>query len=269
MEEKFFTQSLVISNEKIAPEIFSLKLRAPEVAQIARAGQFAMIYLNRGEMLLPRPISFCDADGDALELVFHVVGAGTAALSQTQTGAQIKILAPLGNGFSVEKNSRRVAIVGGGIGTPPLFFLAKTLAARGIEFDIFLGFRDTPILIEKFKKILHETSSLHEGNNLHETNLSRGNIFIATENGSVGHHGRVTDILESRGVYDEIFSCGPVPMLRAIADFARKTNTPCKVSVEERMACGLGTCVGCVVKIAGEYVRICREGPVFDAEKIF
>jgi dihydroorotate dehydrogenase electron transfer subunit len=302
--EKHLAQAKILSNESIAPEIFSMLLHAPEIAESARAGQFVMVYLDRGEMLLPRPISICDADSaGTVELVYQVVGKGTAAMSQLKQGAQIKILAPLGNGFNIgdlsqqasrrledeisreeekcgagrapsvdglslqasrrledennfvgagRENKKRVAIIGGGIGTPPLFFLAKTLAQHGIEFDIFLGFRDTPILIEKFQKIAREK------------------IFIATENGSVGHHGRVTEIFALREKnYDEIFSCGPEPLLRSVADFAREKNTPCQVSMEERMACGLGTCVGCVVKVADEYVRVCCEGPVFFASEVF
>ncbi|MCL2048004.1 MAG: dihydroorotate dehydrogenase electron transfer subunit [Defluviitaleaceae bacterium] len=253
MREMQLTKTLIFSNEEIAYNIFSMTLHAPEIAQKAVAGQFVMLYLDRGELLLPRPISICDTDLTAgtIELMYYIAGKGTAQLSKLGKGEEIQILAPLGNGFTLAPDSSRVAIVGGGIGIPPLFFLAKTLARSGVEFDVFLGFRSTPILVEKFKAI------------------TKGNIYISTEDGSVGHHGRVDEILYALNEsYAQIFSCGPVPMLRAIAKLAKHAATPCQVSMEERMACGLGTCVGCVVKVGGSYVRVCCEGPVFCAEGI-
>jgi len=252
MKEMQLAQTSLVSNKQIARDIFSMKLHAPEIAQKAVAGQFVMVYLDN--LTLPRPISICDADSQTgiVELVYQVIGKGTRIMSEMEGRVEnaVKILAPLGNGFDVKKELSRVAIVGGGIGVPPLFFLAKTLAERGVEFDVFFGFRSEPILVEKFQKI------------------TKGEIFIATEDGSVGHHGRVTEILQKQNIkYDEFFSCGPAPMLRALAEHA--ANTPCQVSMEERMACGLGTCVGCVVKVGEGYVRVCTEGPVFNASEVF
>lgn len=287
--EKIFMPARITQNLSIAPAIFSMELHAPEVAKAARPGQFVMIYLDRGELLLPRPISICDVDADAgtLELVYQAVGKGTAVMAEMLPAQHVQILGPLGNGsctptavgnddisrerprsheagrdfcgelFCGEKKfceNYHAAIVGGGIGVPPLYFLAKELAKSGVRADIFLGFRDTPIMAEKFRA------------------LKNASVFIATENGSVGERGYVTEILAAQSnnrAYTEIFSCGPTPMLRAVAEFSRAANIPCQVSVEERMACGLGTCVGCVVRVGESYVRVCTEGPVFRAEEIF
>jgi dihydroorotate dehydrogenase electron transfer subunit len=212
-----------------------------------------MVYLERGDLLLPRPISICDADtaAGAIELVYQVVGKGTAALAEMSPGQNVKILGPLGNGFGI--SNCHAAIVGGGIGVPPLYFLAKMLAKCGSSADIFLGFRDTPILIDKFREL---ASPLN------------GEVHIATESGNVGQRGYVTEILATQNEkctekYTEIFTCGPAPMLRVVAEISLVAKIPCQVSVEERMACGLGTCVGCVVKVGENYVRVCTDGPVF------
>jgi dihydroorotate dehydrogenase electron transfer subunit len=253
MKEMYLQQASVVANEGIAPDIFSMKLYAPDIAKTALAGQFVMVYLDRGEMPLPRPISICDTDTQTgiIELVYQVIGKGTRVMSEIKAGADIRLLAPLGNGFKLAQDIKCAAIVGGGIGVPPLFFLAKTFAESGVEFDVFLGFRTSPILVERFQEV------------------TKHGVFVATEDGSAGHHGRVTDILQARNEkYGGFFACGPVPMLRALAEYAKRSDTPCWVSMEERMACGLGTCVGCVVKAGESYVRICSEGPVFNSNEV-
>ena len=233
-----------------------MTLTAPSITEKAKPGQFAMVYLEKGELLLPRPISFCDVNlsRGTLTLVYQVVGSGTKALSRMQPWQMLRLLGPLGNGFLVKgrENVRfsRVALVGGGIGIPPLHLLAKVLATRGTYVDAYLGFRNFPILIDRFRHLSDR-------------------LFITTEDGSFGHKGNITEILESqhRG-YDEILACGPKPMLAAIAEHAKRQNIPCQVCLEERMACGLGACVGCVVKVGDEYVRVCSEGPVFYGDEV-
>lgn len=252
MKELHLKAGQIIKNDYIAGhEIFSLKIDLPEIAKAALPGQFVMVYLDRGELLLPRPISICDKNPEngTIELVYQAVGKGTEALADKKAGQKIKLLGALGNGFYINHFTpgNLVALVGGGIGTPPLFLLAKELKKIGVKADVFLGFRFVPILVDRFKTVAE-------------------NVFVATEDGSFGERGYVTEILQNQNKinkYTEILACGPSPMLQALSDFAETEKIPCQVSMEERMACGIGTCVGCVVKVDGTYARICTEGPVF------
>jgi len=263
----------IVCNDQIAPDIFSMTVHAPEIAASVLPGQFAMIYLPNGELLLPRPISICDASGDGLRFVYQVVGAGTKVMAKLNAGDMVQILAPLGKGFFTKISGQKtcvcivddcgcpvtggartpltkVALVGGGIGTPPLLLLAKTLKAQGSQVDVYLGFRDRPILTSDFEAVAD-------------------NLHIATDNGSVGHHGNVLEVLQQQQIsYDEILACGPRPMLNALAEYAHSRNIPCQISTEERMACGIGTCVGCVLSVRGSYIRICTEGPVFYSDEV-
>ena len=250
MHGKKLCETNVLSNTAISKEIYSINLNTPEIAKAVKPGQFAMVYLDKGEMLLPRPISFCDANPETgiVTLVYQIVGAGTQAMSELQKGDKLKILAPLGNGF-YQPNGKKIALVGGGIGTPPLLLMAKKLTENGIKPDIFLGFRSDPILIEEFQPVAEK-------------------LFIATEDGSFGHSGRILDVLEAQKSYDEILSCGPTPMLRALKSYAAEKQVPTQISLEEYMGCGIGTCVGCVVKIKGTYTRICCEGTVFYSNEV-
>jgi dihydroorotate dehydrogenase electron transfer subunit len=249
-----FELAVVTKNECIAPDIFAMTVSAPLIAKAARAGQFVMVYLNRGELLLPRPISICDADADAgtVELVYQVVGKGTRVMAEMFYGLEIKLLGALGNGFFLKnkdgKEFSRVALVGGGIGVPPLLLLAKAFRRLGVETDVFLGFRSAPVLLEEFRAVADR-------------------VFVSTEDGSFGNRGYITEVLQAQTCgYDEILACGPLPLLYALADYAKSENIPCQISMEQRMACGLGTCVGCVVKVGEGYVRVCKEGPVFYSE---
>jgi len=251
-----YNQAQIVSNNEIAPDIYCMIVNMPEIAKTTQAGQFVMVYLKNGELLLPRPISICNVDENrsTISLVYQVVGKGTKIMSNMRMNKTIKLLGPLGKGFYTGKHARtpmkKVALVGGGIGTPPLLLLAKTLNAQGAVVDAYLGFRNQPILVDEFTKTVD-------------------NLQIATDSGSVGHHGNILEVLQSSGEkYDEILSCGPRPMLNALANYANSTNTPCQLSMEERMACGLGTCVGCVLKVHGTYTRICTEGPVFYSDEV-
>ena len=217
-----------------------------EISLNAKPGQFIMVYLPSGELLLPRPISICETTSDYMEIVYAVVGKGTELLSLIHKGQTIKVLGPLGTSFNYD-NYKRVALVGGGVGIPPLLFTAKVLALNGITTDAYLGFRSDAFLVERF------TSTANA-------------VFVTTEDGSFGTRGLITDIFQSQN-YDAIMACGPLPLLKVLAKKAE--NIPCQVSMEQRMACGIGTCVGCVVKVNGSYVRVCTEGPVFFANQVF
>jgi len=225
--------------------IFCLCLHVPAVAAVCRPGQFVMLYLGRGDLLLPRPISIHDAEGEHISLIYKVVGAGTAHLQTFKPGDALTLLGPLGNGFTLPAERAHVALVGGGIGIPPLYFALRKLGHCAV--DACLGYRDAAILAEDFGKHRH-----------------CANVSLASESGRHGLKGNVMDLLSGQ-TFDGILACGPKPMLRAVAQWAQSHGIPCQVCMEERMACGLGTCMGCVAATADGYRRVCCEGPVFDA----
>jgi len=247
----------ILSNNAINADVFSMTITSPSVASKAKPGQFVMLFLGRGELLLPRPISFCDVNisRGTVTFVYRVVGAGTKVLSEMLPWQNISLIGPLGNGYLVKGRNNvrfsRVALIGGGIGIPPLHFLAKMLATRGTYVDIYLGYTKSPIMIDRFRPLADR-------------------LFITTEDGSFGHRGNVLEVFEAQTrAYDEILSCGPSPMLKALAVMAEKMGIPCQLSLEEHMACGLGACMGCAVNVNGQYVRICSEGPVFYSDDIY
>lgn len=254
MAEKFKEQAIIIRQEEIADQIYSMWLRTEQIAQNAKAGQFVSIYCGDGSRLLPRPISICEVDkaDGAIRLVYRVAGKGTEEFSILHTGAQLEVVGPLGNGFPTK--SRKAFLIGGGIGIPPMLELAKTLDC---EKQIVLGYRnDELFLVDELKK--------------------QGTVFIATEDGSVGTQGNVLDAIRENGLSaDIIYACGPTPMLRALKEYAAEKNIECWISMEERMACGIGACLACVCKSANKdghtnvkNKRICKEGPVFLAGEV-
>ena len=243
----------VTSQVQLAEGIYDLRLAAGEIAAQAVPGQFVSLYSKDGSRLLPRPISLCGIDKEKgeLRLVYRVAGKGTAEFSGMRTGMQLKVVGPLGNGFP-QKN-KKAFLIGGGIGIPPMLELAKELDC---EKQIVLGFRDELFLLEDFR--------------------NRGQIYIATEDGSAGTEGNVLDAIRENGLdADIIYACGPTPMLRAIKEYAAEQNIECWISMEERMACGIGACLACVCKSKEKDAhsnvknkRICKEGPVFLAQEV-
>ncbi len=253
MAEKFKELAIIIRQEEIADNIYSMWLRTEQIAQYAKAGQFVSLYCNDGSRLMPRPISICEIDkGDgAIRIVYRVAGEGTKEFSVLHTGEQLEVVGPLGNGFP--QKSRRAFLIGGGIGIPPMLELAKEL---NCEKKIVLGFKDELFLVEEFKR--------------------HGEVYIATEDGSVGTEGNVLDAIRVNGLTaDIIYACGPTPMLRALKDYAIEKEIECWISMEERMACGIGACLACVCKSTNKdshtnvkNKRICKEGPVFRAREV-
>ena len=253
MPEKFEETAIITSQEKIGEGIYSMWLRTEKVADYARAGQFVSVYCNDGSRLLPRPISICEIDKEshALRLVYRVAGKGTDEFSAMKEGESLRIVGPLGNGFT--KKDKKAFLIGGGIGIPPMLQLAKELDC---EKQIVLGYRDELFLLEDFK--------------------GQGELYIATEDGSAGTKGNVLDaIRENALTADVIYACGPTPMLRALKTYAAENNIECWISMEERMACGIGACLACVCKSKEKdhhtnvnNKRICKEGPVFLAEEV-
>ena len=249
-------QGIVVSNAQIEDKIFSITLELPKIAEHAVAGQFVQVYLPKGEMLLPRPISISCIDENMITLVYHVVGNGTEFISSLKKGDSLKILGVLGNGFTQREHLNKVALVGGGIGAPPLLQLLKELKVKdkSIDVDVYLGFRSKSILVKKFESL-------------------GANVYVATDSGEEGFKGNAVDLIKEKNIdYDEIFSCGPNIMLLNLSNYAEAKNIPCQVCMEERMACGVGACVGCVIKIKSQdsfiYKKVCKDGPVFYSSEV-
>lgn len=256
-------QALVISQEMLADGIFSMWIRT-DVANAAKPGQFLSMYTDDGTKLLPRPISICeiDRDGEALRMVYRVTGpeTGTEQFSRLQAGDKIEIVGPLGNGFPLEKAAgKRAMLMGGGIGVPPILELAKELAGElePAQKMIVVGYRDSQTFLkEEFEQ--------------------NGALYLSTEDGSVGTKGNVMDaVRENQLDADIIYACGPTPMLRAIKAYAQENGIECYISLEERMACGIGACLGCVCKSREKdehsnvnNKRVCKDGPVFLASEV-
>ena len=260
----------IISREMLTDDICSLWAEVPFAAEV-RAGQFVSFYLNDPSRMLPRPISICDINRrlGALRFVFRIVGEGTRQLAEAKTGDLLDCIGPLGNGYPLEEASgKRLLLAAGGLGVPPMLGIIRDLydepcAAEGEAFvrppkavTCALGYRHDLFLYEE----ISENTA----------------VSIATDDGSAGVHGTVIDaIKEIKLPYDLIFACGPKPMLKALAAFAREKEIPLYVSMEERMACGVGTCLGCVCETTQpdphyhvNYRRVCKDGPVFRAEEL-
>lgn len=246
----------VLSQREIAPGIYDMWI-GTRLAAEARPGQFLCIYPRDKSTLLPRPISICELgeDAESLRVVYRVVGRGTGEFAGYRQGEPVSVMGPLGNGFPLEKaRGKKVFLMGGGIGIPPLLELAKELEA---EKQIVAGYRDD-------KLFLKEDLQKH------------GRLYIATEDGSAGIRGNVMDAIRECGLQaDLIYACGPMPMLRAIKSYAQDAGIPAYISLEEHMACGVGACLGCVVKTGGVHhhtnvhnARICTDGPVFEAGEV-
>lgn len=246
-------KAAVVSREQIARDIYSMWIRTEEIAGLAVPGQFISMYTGDRSKILPRPISLCEIDRERkqLRVVFRVTGKGTGTeqLSRLQPGDFVEILGPLGNGFPLEPGiGKKVFLIGGGIGVPPMLELAKQLDA---EKQLVMGYRDEQFLTEEFQK--------------------NGNLFIATEDGSAGTPGNVMDAIAANGLDAEvIYACGPAPMLRAVKQYAEENHIVCYVSMEERMACGVGACLACICRTPEidehsqvHNKRVCKDGPVF------
>lgn len=278
----------IIRQERISDGIYDMLLESPEIAREAVPGQFVNVFLNDKSRLLPRPISLCGIDPvrHTLRLVYRAAGAGTREMSQLQAGDSLEIMGPLGNGFPLEEAAgRHVYLIGGGIGIPPMLETAKALSGSaalaeeqrdviadeqrvsgksdGVNARIrdtivtsVLGYRSDCFLKEEFDRF--------------------GDTLIATEDGSAGAKGTVLDAIRADGRKpDVVFACGPLPMLRALKQWSEEEHIPCWVSMEERMACGIGACLACVCKTKDvdghshvHNARVCKDGPVFNVSRL-
>lgn len=246
----------VVSQEMIGPEIYSMWIQADEIASQARAGQFVSVYTRDASKLLPRPISICEIDREnrRLRLVYRVAGAGTEEFSGYKAGESVEVLGPLGNGFPEVGPEKSALLIGGGIGIPPMLELARELKCKKTAV---LGYRDSRLFLkDEFEPY--------------------ADAVVATEDGSAGTKGNVLDAIREEGLKaDVIMACGPTPMLRALKAYAAERQIECWLSLEERMACGIGACLACVCKSreTDEHShvhnkRICKDGPVFEAGEV-
>lgn len=258
MEGKKKETGVVYRQQEIATGIFDMWIETSLAAQ-AKAGQFIGVYTQDKSALLPRPISICEADAanGRLRIVYRVAGKGTEEFSHYRAGMRVDILGMLGNGFpAAEAVGRRAFLIGGGIGIPPMLLLAKEMEGAASR-DIILGYRNNELFLS-------------------EELMRYGMMHIATEDGSAGVKGNVMDaIAANRMQADVIFACGPMPMLRAVKEYAQAEGIPAYISLEERMACGVGACLGCVVKTREKNhhshvnnARICTDGPVYLATEV-
>lgn len=253
---KYQETARIIEQQELAPGIYSLWLETEKLAGEARPGQFVSVYCQEESRLLPRPISICEIDKEkkALRLVYRAAGAGTTEFSGYGPGETLRLVGPLGNGFPLDKGYKKVFLIGGGIGVPPMVELSKQLPGEKL---VISGYRDDHLF-------LTEELGRHAA------------LYVATEDGSVGTKGNVLDaIRENALAADAIFACGPAPMLRALKAYAAEQGMDCYLSMEERMACGIGACLACVCKSKDidahtnvKNKRICKDGPVFAADEI-
>ncbi|MBE5943445.1 MAG: dihydroorotate dehydrogenase electron transfer subunit [Lachnospiraceae bacterium] len=243
----------IVRQENIATDIYSMIIKAEPIAMEAKPGQFINVYSADGSKLLPRPISICEIDREngTIRIVYRIAGAGTKEFSKLTSDHTIDVMGPLGNGFTLE--GKKAILIGGGIGIPPMLQLAKELSC---EKSIVLGYRDEEFLSEEFKPY--------------------GEVYMSSDSGTIGVKGTVMDAIKEYGIEgDVIFACGPTPMLRAIADYALAHDIVAQISMEEKMACGVGACLACVCQSKDvddhskvHNKRICKDGPVFYAGEV-
>ena len=243
----------IISQKEIATDIFSMIISAKEIAAEARPGQFVDLYSADGSKLLPRPISICEIDKEqgTIRIVYRIAGKGTKEFSQLKAGDSITVLGPLGNGYTLK--NKKAILIGGGIGIPPMLELAKQLDC---EKSVVLGYREEAFLADEFEKY--------------------ASVYMSSDSGAIGVKGTVMDAISEYGIEgDIIYACGPTPMLRAIAAYAKEKGIEAQISLEERMACGVGACLACVCQSKDvddhsmvHNKRVCKDGPVFEAQEV-
>lgn len=241
MEKVFLT---VKENNKLTENVFEMKLSG-DVSAIKAPGQFVNLLING--CYLRRPISVCDVSGDILTLIYKVVGEGTERLSKYKAGEKIDALVGLGNGYDLEASGSAPLLIGGGVGVPPMYLLAKKLIENGVKPTVILGFNTK-------SEVFYEDNFKALG----------ANVFVATADGSYGKKGFVTDVMKDLD-YTYFYTCGPSPMFKAIEATAKRNG---EFSFEERMGCGFGACMGCSCKTKYGNKRICKDGPVLKREEI-
>ncbi len=261
VKSQFIEDGLVHKNEWVNHDTLEMVVISPQIAEVAQVGQFIMVSCAKAgsSPLLRRPISIHDINDDTFSLLYKVVGTGTEILSEVSVGDKVSMLGPLGKGFKVA-NTKHHCLVGGGIGLAPLLHLAKEIKIKQPEsrISILQGAQSSKDLLIEDKFNLY------------------GEMQVSTDDGSRGHHGFVTELLDQLSVKETtVYTCGPELMMKAVAGISKKHNWNCQVSMETHMACGMGACLGCSYPRAGDhqgvekYVHVCKDGPVFDAQVIW
>ena len=249
-------ETVVLSQQEVAENIMKMRVSWVDEEHAPHAGQFFMLrgWADDEAPFLSRPISLhsFDARQESLEFLYQVKGEGTEKLSQLEEGDVIRVTGPMGNGFDVQALTaayKKIAVVGGGIGTAPLYQLCRELAAAGTKPDLFCGFREEVYEMEPYRALC-------------------GLVKVSTDTGAVGFHGFVTDLFDAAD-YDVVLVCGPDIMMKNVAAKCAAAHTKCFVSLEKKMACGIGACLGCTCHTAGGAKSVCKNGPVFDATEIY
>lgn len=246
----------ILENKSISKDFYVITVIAPKIVKAARPGQFLNYRVtNSNEPLLRRPFGIYSANEKTGEIksLYNIKGKGTKILSQKKVGEQISITGPHGNVFDILNSENNLLLVGGGFGTAPLAFLAEKIKNKNIS--VAIGGRSKElILCEKdFKDLGFK-------------------VFISTDDGTYGKKGLVTDLVQDilkKKQIDKVITVGPIPMMKVVAKVVEKYKIPCLVTMEERMACGIGACKGCVCKTKKGYKTVCKNGPVFDAKEVF
>lgn len=246
---------LVKSNEKIVETIYKMELKSEKIAKDSVAGQFLHIKVNNCDTpLLRRPISINEIrkEDNTIIIYYKVVGKGTEILSEVKAGSEINAVGPLGTGFDINQKDKKIGIIGGGIGLAPLIEIGKALKDTN-EIHSFIGFNDDTYLVNEFEDFSNS-------------------VGISTVSGREGYNGYIVDVLEKylkENQLDIIYTCGPTPMLKKVVEIAEKNNIKCQVSLEERMACGIGACLGCSIETTdGKMKKVCADGPVFWSDEV-
>lgn len=253
--KKFFIEGQILANEKILDDVYYMLLEAPEIADCAKPGQFVHVKKNNSINFLRRPLGIAEVDKKkgTISLIYRIIGRGTAEYAAMTTGEQLSIVGPIGNGFTIKEG--RPLVVGGGMGMAPLVFLAEQL--QGKKPLILVGGKTKQEVF--WPKYMGKYAD---------------KIYVTTDDGSLGFKGFTVQllpkILEDNAV-DDIYTCGPDIMMHSVARIAKKYGKSCQVSMEKRMACGIGVCLGCTFtdKVTGKRRKVCVDGPVFPAEEVF
>lgn len=261
MSEQVFAE--LVKKEQLKPDIYKFSVKVPSIVKEAKPGNFIEIRVTeQTEPFLRRPISIynLDKENGILEFIFQVKGKGTEILAKREVGKTIDIIGPIGYGTFKYEGYEKLAIIGGGIGVFPLYELAKCAKAENKKVTTYLGFRNKDFVV--LEKEFNEVSD---------------RLVLTTDDGSYARQGFAINYLAEdieMGKVDAIYACGPLPMLKAVQKLAIEKNIPCQISLEEKMACGLGVCLGCAVKTAKspadapEYWHVCKAGPVFNAKDV-